>query len=233
MLKDKPIKELIAETQRVLKDGMMSGLVDNDIPKEMMAALKEDVFLFSGCKTHIALKEVSGLLLDETEKIKSFQRFSQDVQQIYQDYNENYLNAEYQFAISSAQNAAKWSGFEEDGDRYNLQYRTAGDDRVRESHQALDGITLPLEDPFWSEYFPPNGWGCRCTTVQVRKGKYPESDSTHSIKKGLTATTVINAKGVDAGAIFRFNPGQDKVIFPPHHPYYKVKNTVSPIIEES
>ena len=50
------------------------------------------------------------------------------------------------------------------------------DDRVREDHAILHGTTLPPSDPFWSLYLPPNGWNCRCTAVQVRKGKYPQSD---------------------------------------------------------
>ena len=45
--------------------------------------------------------------------------------------------------------AAKWHDFEQDGDRYYLQYRTAGDDKVREEHAALNGTTLPPSDPFW------------------------------------------------------------------------------------
>ena len=56
--------------------------------------------------------------------------------------------------------AAKWKDFEAKKDRYHLQYRTAADDRVREEHAALHGITLPPDDPFWKQYFPPNGWRC-------------------------------------------------------------------------
>lgn len=56
--------------------------------------------------------------------------------------------------------AAKWEQFSEDGDRYNLQYRTAKDDKVRPEHAALDGVTLPMSDSFWETYYPPNGWNC-------------------------------------------------------------------------
>ena len=56
--------------------------------------------------------------------------------------------------------AARWQDIEAKKDRYHLQYRTAGDDRVREEHAALHGITLPPDDPFWVSYFPPNGWRC-------------------------------------------------------------------------
>lgn len=118
--------------------------------------------------------------------------------------------------------AAKWKDFEADGDRYNLQYRTANDGKVRPEHAALHNVTLPADDPFWNEFFPPNGWRCRCTVVQVRKGKYPESDSATAIQQGREATYQAGKNGVNRAAIFRFNPGKQQVIFPPHHPYYQV-----------
>ena len=37
----------------------------------------------------------------------------------------------------------------EDGDRYNLQYRTANDGKVRPEHATMHGITLPPSYPFW------------------------------------------------------------------------------------
>ncbi|MCS2679780.1 hypothetical protein NXV81_04420 [Bacteroides ovatus] len=46
------------------------------------------------------------------------------------------------------------------------------------------GITLPASDPFWAEFYPPNGWGCRCSVVQVRKSKYPPTDHEEAYGKG-------------------------------------------------
>lgn len=33
----------------------------------------------------------------------------------------------------------------------------------REDHQILDGKILPADDPWWQHYYPPNGYGCKCT----------------------------------------------------------------------
>jgi len=110
--------------------------------------------------------------------------------------------------------AVKWKEWEKNADRYDLQYRTANDNRVREEHAALDGITLPMTDPFWNEYLPPNGWNCRCTTVRVRKGKYPTSDSDDALQKGRNCTSKPKQR------IFRFNPGKQDKIFPEKHPYF-------------
>jgi len=36
------------------------------------------------------------------------------------------------------------------------------DNRVRPSHEAMNGLVMRHDDPFWDDFFPPNGWGCRC-----------------------------------------------------------------------
>ena len=101
----------------------------------------------------------------------------------------------------------------QDGDRYNLQYRTVRDSHVRPEHAALDGVTLPPSDPFWETYYPPNGWNCRCSAIQVRKTKYPETPHDEAMKRGEEATAR------DKRGIFRFNPGKQQKAFPDYNPY--------------
>ena len=101
----------------------------------------------------------------------------------------------------------------EDGDRYNLQYRTAGDDRVRPEHAALNGVTLPPSDDFWESYYPPNGWRCRCTVVQVRKKKHPATPHDEAMALGEAALER------DTKGMFRFNPGKQERVFPAYNAY--------------
>nr|MDA3873985.1 phage minor head protein [Kiritimatiellia bacterium] len=42
------------------------------------------------------------------------------------------------------------------------QYIAFGDSRVRPAHEALDGLVLPQDHPFWLDHYPPWDWGCRC-----------------------------------------------------------------------
>ena len=62
--------------------------------------------------------------------------------------------------------------------------------------------------------------------VQVRRGKYPRSDSNTAIQQGREATYQAGKNGVNKAAIFRYNPGKQQVIFPPHHPYYEVSESL-------
>ena len=155
-----------------------AGVLDSTFKKVEMSdgmrkRLQRSDYIFSGMKTFHELNEAFPSLLDSNGNRKTFEAFLNDVRKIDKTYNSNYLRAEYNFVQSSAEMAAKWERFSEDGDRYNLQYRTAGDGKVRPEHAALNGVTLPPSDAFWEEYYPPNGWNCRCTVVQVRRSKYP------------------------------------------------------------
>lgn len=59
-------------------------------------------------------------------------------------------------------NASNWRVAQEDADTTHLQYLATEDDKVRDSHLALNGIVLPKDDPFWDTHMPPWEWGCRC-----------------------------------------------------------------------
>lgn len=47
-------------------------------------------------------------------------------------------------------------------------YRHSGAETPRLQHLAWDGIALPPDHPFWSQHFPPNGWGCGCSVFGAR-----------------------------------------------------------------
>ena len=192
---------------------MDNAFMQVEMSETMRNRLKESDYIFSGIKTFHELNEAFPSLLDENGNRKSFNQFLNDVQGIDSTYNKAYLSAEYNHAQAAAEMAAKWEEFEEDGDEYNLQYRTAGDDKVRPEHAALHGVTLPMSDPFWDEYFPPNGWNCRCTVVQVLKDKYPATDRGEALRRGQEAL----AK--DTKGIFHFNPGKQAKTFPDYNAY--------------
>lgn len=190
-----------------------SGFKQVEMSDAMRRRLTRSDYIFSGMKTFHELNEAFPSLLDENGNRKPFERFLNDVRKIDSTYNSNYLRAEYNFVQASAEMAAKWERFMVDGDRYNLQYRTAGDGKVRPEHAALHNVTLPPSDPFWEEFYPPNGWNCRCNVVQVRKSKYPATDHDEAMSLGELAT------GKDTKGIFRFNSGIEQKSVPDYNPY--------------
>lgn len=55
---------------------------------------------------------------------------------------------------------------------------TGRDERVRHppkspasDHRAWEGIVLPIDHPFWTRWFPPLGFRCRCGVVQMTRSQ--------------------------------------------------------------
>ena len=209
LLGDKRVQSFIDAHAQVLD----SSFDEVRMSDRMRQRLQRSDWVFSGMKAFREMGEAFPSLVDENGIRKPFEQFLRDVRKIDETYNKHYLRAEYEFAAASAEMAAKWERFMEDGDRYNLQYRTAGDDRVRPEHAALNGVTLPPSDDFWESYYPPNGWRCRCTVVQVRKRKYPETPHDDAMALGEAALER------DTKGMFRFNPGKQERVFPAYNAY--------------
>lgn len=224
-LKDPRARAVVDETMRTLSTAIDEA-VPHDMPKTLRIALEENAFIFSGFKTFHSLREVGLSMLDDKGDVKPLEAFRKDIQAINAKYNTNYLRAEYQHALGSSLMAVKWQQLAQNTDRYFLQYRTAEDEKVRESHALLNGITLPADDPFWDKYYPPNGWGCRCQAVQVRRSKYPQSDAAQAMKQGDAATEEAKQK------MFRFNTGKTMRLFSRQHPYFKAPQKAKEVVEE-
>jgi SPP1 gp7 family putative phage head morphogenesis protein len=202
------------KTARKLSDGVFEGfgknmdnMLINTPDYKMLYSLRENVYIFSGAKTYQQTREIGSLLTKE-DAISSFGDFKKQAKNILDDYNVNYLSAEYNSAIAQSRSASQWMDIEKDKDVLPfLKYRTAGDGRVRPEHAQLDGITKEVDDKFWSLYMPPNGWNCRCGVIQDDVGEITDT-------KGLVVENVPD--------IFQFNSGKEKIIFSPKHPYFDV-----------
>lgn len=211
--------DLVQATYDVFIDAIETGIADNQLSARTKEALKNDAFLVGGMKTHAQLFEIDELFLKEG-RIKSFQELAYELDKMNVKYNRNYMQAEYNFALGSAQAIARDESFiEDDEGRYLIQYSTNNGPNVRDSHDKLNGITLPKEDPFWNSYTPQNGWNCNCFTLQVLARKNTISNSEDAIKKGEKATSLIGKDGKNRLEIFRYNPANTKTVLPPKHPY--------------
>ena len=195
-----------------------ADILDSTFAKaEMSDSMRENLqrsdYIFSGFKTFHELGEAFPSLLDENGNKKPFNQFLNDVKEIDKTYNERYLRAEYNFATASSEMAAKWEQFTQNEEEYYLQYRTANDGAVRPEHAALHDITLPASDSFWDSYYPPNGWNCRCTVVQVLRYMHKATPHNEAMQRGTKALSN------DKKGMFNFNPGKQQKTFPDYNPY--------------
>jgi hypothetical protein len=119
-------------------------------------------------------------------------------------YNTNYLNAEYNHALRSANSAINWKRFEADKDIYPfLEYMPSTAADPRSDHAQLIGVIKPVDDSFWDTWMPPSDWNCQCWVQQV------ESD------KGAVEPP---ADLKPPPALMRNNPGKSHKIFTDRHP---------------
>lgn len=139
---------------------------------------------------------------------------------INQTYNDTYLEVERELVMKSGTEGSRWLDIEDSKETHPyLEYVTMKDDRVRPEHEALDGIILPVDDPFWNSYYPPNGYRCRCTTRKRTDREYdrrlqsgtPPPDSEEAQQRA----------GKVVAKPFRHNVGKSEIFERDGHPYFK------------
>lgn len=177
----------------------------------LLKELQTNIYVFSGAKTYQQVNEIQELLVKYKDRPDLFRK---EALKSFEDYNTprgaNYLSAEYQTAKTSARAAKNWIGIDERKDVLPyLEYQTVGDARVRPEHASLDGITRLVTDKFWSLYYPPNGWRCRCTTLS-------HDEATVTDMRGFKQPE-------NVPDVFLMNAGKDRIVFSEKHPYFKVK----------
>lgn len=208
LLSERPIQRVIRKTA-----DYFSGAISERVPSKMADALRQDLYIFSGFRTYHELKEASERLLRHDGSLKSFKEFYSDTLKVRDKYNKAWLKAEYNYAVRTADAAARWAEIEKDKDQIDLLYETVGDSRVRPDHVALEGVCLPVDAPFWALAYPPNGWNCRCRVLRVAKGSHPYSNSDEATEAFIESTS-------GKSELFRYNPGKEQRIFSDRHPYY-------------
>jgi SPP1 gp7 family putative phage head morphogenesis protein len=207
-LSDEMIQLIYEELEKATVEGLGKTYDEEDdkVPNDKKATarkVKGNVYRFAAAKNYAENVEMSNALLDEDGKMRSWTDFKKEVEKINETFNRNYLQAEYQTARRSGQAIRQWEEFQENADLFpNLEYRTVGDQRVRDDHDDLDGIIKPLDDPFWDQWYPPNGFRCRCGVRQT------ESEPT----KGTVKTSP------DKG--FKQHVGKTLEVFNEEHPAF-------------
>lgn len=78
------------------------------------------------------------------------------------------LNTIYRVNMQSAYSAARYQRMRDNVDnRPYWQYSAVGDERTRPAHLALSGKIYRYDDPFWTTFYPPNGFNCRCSVIAL------------------------------------------------------------------
>jgi len=72
--------------------------------------------------------------------------------------------------VQDAYHAGRWA-MHQDPDVADMvvayRYISMDDNRVRPTHEDMHGETFANDDVVWLEWWPPNGYNCRCTTIAI------------------------------------------------------------------
>jgi len=177
-------------------------------------ALKRNLYDFSAAKTFQEIQDMQNFIFNEKGMRRSFSEFEAHAKTIFDTYNKNWLEAEFETATRLAESSNDWKQYTDEAEIFPLlKYNTLEDGSVREEHVALNGTVKPVTDAFWNTYNPPNGWRCRCFVEQLEAGEAPITE---------------DPEEPELPKLFNFNAGKDDVVFHTSgakmHPYFKVKS---------
>lgn len=177
--------------------------------------VQNNIFAFSGAKNYAQMRELRDAVY-ENGRLLPWDEYQNRALQVNANYNLTYLEAERSLVMAAGTAGSRWLDFEETKDTHPyLEYVTAGDERVREEHQLLNGIILPIDDLFWKLYYVPNGFGCRCSARKRTEREFQR-------RKRITGSDEAQKlAGKVVAKPFRHNVGTSEVFDRDGHPYFK------------
>lgn len=191
---------------------------------EMVGSIHAKGFTVAGATKASLLEDLRGAVnaaIESGETIGDFRdRFDKIVAQHGWDYKGTRgwrSRVIYDTNLRTARMAGRWAQYQRvKARRPYLQYQTAGDERVRPEHATWDGTVLPIDSPWWASHYPPNGWGCRCTTRSLSERQLQREGKTVAPEPTVQRTDRVNPdtgeifpavpEGIDAG--WNYNVGQ-------------------------
>lgn len=135
------------------------------------------------------------------------------------------LDTIYRTNMSVMYSAGRWAEqIENSDDRPYWWYVAIKDSHTRREHLLLDGTVLPATHPFWQKFYPPNGWGCRCSVIALTAeevkarglvigglegvlGEQMQLVSRQTGEMRAVSTWTAGGKTVSPDAGFSYNPG--------------------------
>ena len=80
------------------------------------------------------------------------------------------LRTIYRSNLRAARAAGQWDRAQRTKQTHPyLLYELGPGKEHRDRHAVWAGTLLPVDDPWWDDHFPPNGWDCRCRVRQVSR----------------------------------------------------------------
>ena len=197
-----------------VEEGKKKSIVttdDEEQPDILLENRKNSVDVFSLHRTANQCNLLIKNLIDSEGYLKDYEDWWVDCLGINGHYNEAWLRTEYDTAILRSQMAEDWKQYEDAADALpNLRWMRTTSVAPRDNHKAFwsIGLTLPIDDPFWSKHRPGDQWNCKCWLEQTDEASTPRSSLPEE------------AKMPEVKAGLKGNPAKTGEVFSQDHPHF-------------
>lgn len=219
-------KDILDDIREIVEKSMQEGLTFQQFKQELEPKLKNKGWwgVISG-KPDDVRKELikrklitnKNLIPDGDESIKIQLGSPWRLKTIYRtNIQTAYMAGRYKEQMNNVKN------------RPYFEYVAVMDRRTRPSHAQLNGRIFRYDDEFWNDFYPPNGWGCRCRVrplsednikdrklgVDSSKGHLSQemklvSQKTGELKPVTVYTDFLTSHKIAPDVGWSYNPGKE------------------------
>ena len=199
-------EDILNDIRTVLDKALEEGKTFQEFQKELKPTLQK-----KGWWGEVVIVDSQG----NTEKVQLGSMYR--LKTIYSvNMQTAYQTGRYKTQIENTDNRPYW------------QYVAVLDQRTRAEHAQLHDLVFPHDDPFWSSFYPPNGWRCRCRVralsprnvkkrnlyVESSFGRLSQEDRLVSKKSGQYQpvtfyTDPLTVKQIAPDVGWSYNPAKD------------------------
>lgn len=192
---------------------------------QMLGEAHAKAFTVAGATKLDLLQDLRGAVAKAIEDGETISQFRKRFDQVVAKHGWSYKGKRgwrtrviYDTNLRTAHAAGRWQQIQRlKARRPYLQYKTAGDERVRPLHHSWNNTVLHVDDPWWDTHYPPNGWGCRCGVRSLSQRQLEREGLTVSKSPDIKRTERINPQtgevygmvpeGIDVG--WDYNVGKN------------------------
>lgn len=158
------------------------------VDKKAIDAFRREAFLVAGVGSYELEEKLKELAIEIiVNQGQDFSKFEPLARKTMLDYGigleeqapSGWLKTNLYTATNTSYKSAEWNRLHDPDIKHvypAYEYKTQGDDHVREEHQALEGLVALADDPIWDTIFPPNDWNCRCYVNPLDSDETENSD---------------------------------------------------------
>jgi hypothetical protein len=149
--------------------------IDYNSPDEVkISFLKNNIGYFTQAGSEENAKLISSLMVNN-ERGVPYSIFRKEVLKLFPNYEKEILEREYDTFYAMAQCYSTWQRIENQKDilpfaKYEIAHYASSCSVCKK----LSNIVLPVNDPFWDIYFPPNCDECTCLVLSVSEDNVKE-----------------------------------------------------------